>query len=108
MKAGVPGGAATSLRTAAPTSAGSQRAPLSMTVPWRHPSAIDTLPPSTSNTLPVTPALSADPSQATSGATFSGAMASKLPSAGTAIISAKGPSVMRVRAAGAMAFAVTP
>ncbi len=46
-------------------------------------------------------------SQATSGETFSGAMASK-PAAGAVMTPAKSVSVMRVRAAGAIALAVTP
>lgn len=47
------------------------------------------------------------PSQTTRGETFSGAMAST-PSSGAAIMSAKTVSVMRVRAAGAMALTVMP
>ena len=62
--------------TAAPTSMGSQRAPLSMTRPWCQPSATDTFPASTSKTRPVTPAASDEPSQATSGATLSAAISS--------------------------------
>ena len=54
-------------------------------------------------------ALCVETSQATSGDTFSGAMASKASgSSGVAIISVKTPSVMRVRADGASALAVTP
>jgi hypothetical protein len=63
------------------------------------------LPPSTSNTRPVTSADSLLPSQTTSGAMFSGAIASK-PSATRAIVSANTASVIRVRADGAIAFAV--
>ncbi|CAM3490336.1 hypothetical protein KIPE111705_10890 [Kibdelosporangium persicum] len=47
------------------------------------------------------------PSQTTNGETFSGAIASK-PSAGAAIAEANARSVIRVRAAGAMALTVTP
>lgn len=54
------------------------------------------------------PADSAEPSQTTRGETFSGAMASNPPSAGLAIVSAKTCSVMRVRAAGAIALTVMP
>jgi hypothetical protein len=64
-------------------------------------------PPSTSNTRPLTARERSEPSQTTSGETFSGAIASN-PASGAAIIVLKGPSVMRVRAAGAMAFTVTP
>ncbi len=64
-------------------------------------------PPSASKTRPVTPALAAEPSQTTSGETFSGAMASK-PVAGAVMACAKARSVMRVRAAGATAFTWTP
>ena len=56
----------------------------------------------------MTPADCSEPSHTTSGDTFSGAMASNAPSVGAAIVSAKTASVMRVRAAGAMALAVTP
>ena len=51
--------------------------------------------------------LAADPSQTTSGETFSGAIASK-PSPGAAMVSAKVCSVIRVRAAGAIALTWTP
>ena len=50
---------------------------------------------------------SALPSQTTSGEMFSGAIASK-PLSGFAIMSVKTSSVMRVRADGAIALAVTP
>lgn len=50
----------------------------------------------------------AEPSHTTSGDTFSGAMASNAPSAGAAIVCAKTSSVIRVRAAGAIALTVTP
>ena len=66
------------------------------------------MPPSTSNTRPVTSAEASEPSHATSGDTLAGSMASNAPSSGVAIISANASSVMRVRAAGAMALAVTP
>ena len=66
------------------------------------------MPPSTSNTRPVTSLDCADPSHTTRGATFSGAMASKAPASGAAMVSANTASVIRVRAAGAMALAVTP
>ena len=59
------------------------------------------------NTLPVTPRESAEQSHATKGATFSGAIASK-PASGAFMMSANTASVMRVRAAGAIAFEVTP
>ena len=65
------------------------------------------LPPSASNTRPVA-SHSADPSQTTRGETFSGAIASKTPSSGAAIVAAKTCSVMRVRAAGAIALTPTP
>ncbi|CFE82466.1 Uncharacterised protein [Mycobacterium tuberculosis] len=65
------------------------------------------MPPSTSNTFPVTSRDSALPSHTTKGETFSGAIASN-PSCGLAIISANTVSVMRVRAAGAIALTVTP
>ena len=88
---------------------GSQRAPLSITRPWCQPSATDTLPASTSNTRPVIPAESGDPSHTTRGATFSGAISSKASgSSGAAMVAANTCSVMRVRAAGAMALTVTP
>ena len=50
------GPSASSSRTAAPSSAGSQRAPLSTCGPCCQPSATEILPPSTSNTRPVTSA----------------------------------------------------
>ena len=78
-----------------------------MPAPVRQPSPTLSLPPAISKTWPVTSRDSALPSQTTSGATFSGAIASK-PLAGFAIMSAKTVSVMRVRAAGAMALAVMP
>jgi hypothetical protein len=65
------------------------------------------MPPSTSNTRPVTPLDSALPSQTTSGEMFSGAMASKSLS-WVDIMSANTVSVMRVRADGAMALTLTP
>ncbi len=65
------------------------------------------VPPSTSNSRPVTCRDSALPSQTTSGATFSGAIASN-PSTGAAMVSANTVSVIRVRAAGAIALTVTP
>ena len=64
-------------------------------------------PPETSKTRPVTSRDSGLPSHTTSGATFSGAMRSK-PCSGAFIMSAKTASVMRVRAEGATALAVTP
>jgi hypothetical protein len=64
-------------------------------------------PASASKTRPVTPSLAAEPSQTTRGETFSGAIASK-PVAGAAMVVAKVRSVMRVRAAGAMALTWTP
>jgi hypothetical protein len=66
------------------------------------------LPPSISNTRPVTRRESTEPSHTTNGETLAGSIASNSPSAGAAIVSANTPSVMRVRAAGAMALAVTP
>ncbi len=65
------------------------------------------MPPFTSKTRPVTSRDSRLPSQTTSGEMFSGAFSSKLPSCGAAM-SVKMASVMRVRAAGAMALAVIP
>lgn len=65
------------------------------------------LPPSTSNTLPVTSRDSVLPSHTTSGETFSGAIASKS-WPWVDIISANTVSVIRVRAEGAIAFTVTP
>ncbi|CAB5031090.1 unannotated protein [freshwater metagenome] len=66
------------------------------------------MPPSTSKTRPVTAADSAEPNQTTSGETFAGSIASKAPSSASAIMSLKASSVIRVRAAGASALAVTP
>lgn len=67
-------------------------------------------PASASKTRPVTPSLAAEPSHTTSGDTFSGAIASNAPapSPGAAIVSANVCSVIRVRAAGAIALAWTP
>ena len=65
------------------------------------------MPPSTSNTLPVTSRDSTLPSHTTSGEMFSGAMASKSAS-WVDIMSAKTVSVIRVRADGAIALTVTP
>ncbi len=76
--------------------------------PRFHPSATVISPPSTSKTRPVTSRDSSLTNHATNGAMFSGAIASNSPSAGAAIVSANTVSVIRVRAAGAMAFAVTP
>jgi hypothetical protein len=98
---------ASSLRTTGPSSPGSQRDPLSTSGPCCQPSAARMMPPSTSNTRPVTSADSTLPSHTTSGEMFSGAMASN-PSSGLAIISAKTVSVIRVRAEGAIALTVTP
>ncbi|SKS84936.1 Uncharacterised protein [Mycobacteroides abscessus subsp. abscessus] len=76
--------------------------------PCAQPSATRMMPASTSNTLPVTSRDSGLPSHTTSGETFSGAIASNAPSSGLAMVSAKTASVIRVRAAGAMAFTVMP
>lgn len=65
-------------------------------------------PASTSKTRPLTPSLAAEPSHTTSGDTFSGAIASNPPSPGAAIACAKVRSVIRVRAAGAIALTWTP
>ncbi len=94
--------------TTGPSAAGSQRAPLSTVGPCCQPSATPMRPASTSKTRPVTAADSGEPNQTTSGDTFSGAMASQLPSVGAAMVSANTSAVMRVRAAGASALAVTP
>src|SRR6478609_4019029 len=102
------GASASRRRTTGPISLGSHRAPLSSRGPCCQPSATERIPPSTSKTRPVTPADSIDPSQTTSGATFSGAITSNASSSGSAMVSANTASVMRVRAAGAIAFAVTP
>ena len=64
-------------------------------------------PPSTSNTRPVTSRESALPSHTTSGEMLAGSFASN-PESGACMRSANTSSVMRVRAAGAIAFAVTP
>ena len=95
--------------TAAPTSIGSQRAPLSMTVPWRQPSATETLPASTSNTRPVTPGRvgRAEPRHER-GHVVGRHGVEGVGSSGLAMSPAKTCSVMRVRAAGAMALAVMP
>ena len=66
------------------------------------------IPPSTSNTRPVTSADADEPNQTTRGDTLAGSIASKAPSPTSAIMSAKASSVIRVRAAGASALAVTP
>src|SRR4051794_4084214 len=105
---GVGGGALSSRsRTTAPSSLGDHRAPLSTRGPCCHPSATLTTPPSTSNTRPVTSRDSVEPSQTTSGETLSGAIASN-PLSGAFIMSGIATSVIRVRAAGAMALTVTP
>src|SRR5690606_30722869 len=65
--------AASSACMASPTSAGNQRSPLSTPSVVRQPSAMEILPPSASNTRPVTWAASALASQASSELTFSGA-----------------------------------
>lgn len=65
-------------------------------------------PPSASKTRPFTPAEASEPSHTTSGDTFSGAIASNSPAAGAAMVRAKVSSVIRVRAAGAMALTWTP
>lgn len=75
--------------------------------PGRQPSITVIRPPSASKTRPVTPALDGEPSQTTRGETFSGAMASK-PASGAVMVSAKVRSVIRVRAAGAIALTWTP
>ena len=71
-----------------------------------QPVATEITPPSTSNTRPVTPPDSSLASHTTSGDTFAGSIASK-PESGLAI-DANTFSVIWVRAAGAMAFTVTP
>src|SRR6185437_3657769 len=86
-----------------------QPVPLSAVGPRRQPSATEMRPPPTSKTWPVTGFDSALPSQTTSGATLSGprrsapaeGAAAGLP--GRAIVA-----VIRVRAVGEMALAVTP
>ena len=93
--------------TTPPISSGSKRAPLSYSGPVRQPSASESLPPAISKVQPVTPFDSALASQTTSGDTFAGSIASK-PDSGAFIMSAKTPSVMRVRADGAIAFEVIP
>ncbi|MNN94236.1 hypothetical protein D3C81_2128250 [compost metagenome] len=65
-------------------------------------------PPWLSNTWPVTWRDCSLPSQTTSGATFSAAHRSKLPSSGFFTTSAMALSVIEVRAAGARALAVMP
>src|SRR6185437_16510735 len=83
-----------------------QPVPLSAVGPRRQPSATEIRPPPTSKTWPVTGFDSALPSQTTSGATLSGPRRSA-PAAGglpgRAIVA-----VIRVRAVGEMALAVTP
>ena len=74
--------------------------------PRRQPVATEIAPPSTSNTRPVTPPDSSLASHTTSGDTFAGSIASK-PKSGL-VIDSNTPSVIWVRAAGAMAFTVTP
>jgi hypothetical protein len=64
-------------------------------------------PPATSKVRPVTSLASELASQTTRGETCSGAATSN-PLSGLAIVSAKTASVIRVRAEGAIAFAVTP
>ena len=64
-------------------------------------------PPETSRIFPLTSEESADTSHATRGEMFAGSIASN-PSSGAFIMSANTPSVMRVRAAGAIALEVTP
>lgn len=76
--------------------------------PGRQPSITVIRPASASKTRPVTPSLAAEPSHTTSGDTFSGAIASNSPSPGAAIVSANVCSVIRVRAAGAIALTWTP
>src|SRR5262252_2557463 len=98
---------ASSFSTAAPTSPGSKAPSCWSAGPWRQPSATPNRPPITSKTRPVTPFDSALASHTTTGETFSGAMTSK-PRSGRFIASGKRSSVIRVRAAGAMALAVTP
>src|SRR5215813_752606 len=98
---------ARSFAMTAPTSSGSKAPSCWTKGPWRHPSAIPSRPPMTSKTRPVTPLDRALASQTTTGETFSGAIASK-PCSGGFIASGKRSSVMRVRAAGAIALAVTP
>ncbi len=56
----------------------------------------------------MTPAASGPASQATRGATFSGAMASNAPSGTASMVSAKSWAVIRVRPPGAIALTVTP
>ena len=105
---GAGGGAlASNSRTAGPTALGSHRAPRSTLRSCCQPSAIEIMPPSTSNTRPVTSAASALPSHTTSGEMLAGSFASK-PASGACMRSANTASVIRVRAAGAIAFAVTP
>ena len=65
--------------------------------------ATEIMPPSTSNTRPVTSRESALPSQTTSGEMFAGSLTSK-PASGAFMRSANTSSVMRVRADGAIAL----
>ena len=65
------------------------------------------MPPAISKVQPVMPFDSLLPSHTTSGETFAGSIPSK-PDSGAFIMSAKTPSVMRVRADGAIAFDVMP
>lgn len=94
-------------RRGLPASAGVHRAPRSAVGPGRQPSITVIRPPSASNTRPVTPAEASAPSHTTSGDTFSGAIASNAPAV-SAMVSAKARSVIRVRAAGAIALTWTP
>ena len=65
------------------------------------------MPPSTSNTRPVTSRESALPSHTTSGEMLAGSFGVEA-AVGRGMRSANTSSVMRVRAAGAIALAVTP
>ena len=93
------------------SSAGSHRAPLSIDAARCQPSTTVIFPPSISKTRPVTFDDSTDPSHTTSAEMFAGSIASNEPSSGAAIcaaIASPAPSVICVRADGAIALTVTP
>ena len=93
------GASASSSRRAGPTSAAAQRDPLSREGPCAQPVSTVIVPPSISITRPVTSPASSEASQATSGELSSGSAIAEV---------SKAPSVIRVRATGAMALTVTP
>ena len=100
---------ATRSGTTLPSSAGSQRSPLSAPGPATQPSATLMWSPWTLNTRPVMSFDSGLPSQTTMGAMLAGSNGSNS-SGFFSVAAAPMPrfSVMRVSAAGAMAFTVTP